>query len=34
MTGENLKTFGLQLMKVEEDIIDLGDGRKLKVIYW
>ena len=25
-TGEKLKTFGLQLMKVEEDIIDLGDG--------
>mmetsp|Transcript_19424 Transcript_19424/g.18530 ORF Transcript_19424/g.18530 Transcript_19424/m.18530 type:complete len:143 (+) Transcript_19424:898-1326(+) len=31
MTGENLKTFGLQLMKVEDDIIDLGDGRKIKL---
>ena len=26
MTGEKLKTFGISLMKVEDDVIDLGDG--------
>ena len=26
MTGEKLRTFGIQLMKVEDDMIDLGDG--------
>ena len=31
LTGEKLKTFGLTLMKVEEDFIDLGDGQKIKV---
>ncbi len=31
MTGEKLKTFGITLMKVEDDIIDLGDGRKIKL---
>jgi hypothetical protein len=32
LTGEKLKTFGITLMKVEEDFIDLGDGTKIKVI--
>ena len=31
MTGEKIKVFGLQLMKVEEDFIDLGDGWKIKL---
>ncbi len=31
MTGEKPKIFGLQLMKVEEDFIDLGDGTRIKV---
>lgn len=31
MTGEKPKMFGLQLMKVEENILDLGDGRKINV---
>ena len=31
LTGEKLKTFGMTLMKVEEDFIDLGDGNKIKV---
>jgi hypothetical protein len=33
MTGEKTKVFGLNLMKVEDDIIDLGDGRKIKVSF-
>lgn len=31
LTGEKLKTFGLTLMKVEDDYIDLGDGNKIRV---
>lgn len=31
MTNEKPKYFGMQLMKVEEDFIDIGDGRKIKV---
>lgn len=31
MTGEEPKAFGMQLMKVEEDFIDLGDGRRINV---
>ena len=31
LTGEKLKTFGMALMKVEDDYIDLGDGNKIKV---
>lgn len=26
LTGEQPRAFGLQLMKVEDDYIDLGDG--------
>ena len=29
LTGESLKTFGLTLMKVEENYIDLGDGQRI-----
>ena len=31
LTGEKLKTFGMTLMKVEDDFIDLGDGNKIRV---
>ena len=31
LTGEKPKTFGLTLMKVEEDYIDLGDGNRIRV---
>lgn len=34
LTGEKPKAFGLTLMKVEEDFIDLGDGNKIKVILY
>ena len=33
LTGEKLKTFGMTLMKVEDDFIDLGDGNRIKVSY-
>lgn len=33
LTGEQPKAFGLTLMKVEEDYIDLGDGNKIKVTF-
>ena len=29
MTGEKPRMFGINLMKIEDDIIDLGDGRKI-----
>eukprot|EP00347_Sterkiella_histriomuscorum_P017844 403347757 len=31
LTNEQPKAFGLQLMKVEDDYIDLGDGQKIKL---
>ncbi len=31
MTGEKPRQFGMTLMKVEDDWIDLGDGQKIKV---
>ena len=34
LTGEKLKTFGMTLMKVEDDFIDLGDGNRIKVSYY
>lgn len=34
LTGEKPKVFGLTLMKVEEDFIDLGDGNRIKVSYY
>lgn len=33
MTNEKPKYFGINLMKVEDDFIDMGDGRKIKVTY-
>ena len=31
MTGEKVKVFGMQLMKVEDDFIDMGDGWRVKL---
>ena len=33
MTGDRPKQFGINLMRVEDDFIDLGDGKKIKVIF-